>query len=72
MLVALVLLGTGFVFWMMSLNKLDLSYAYPVACSSAVIITLFSVLFLGEAVSIKGWCGTVLIILGIILLAPSR
>jgi drug/metabolite transporter (DMT)-like permease len=69
---ALALLIAGFVFWMMSLSRLDLSYAYPVACSSAVIVILFSVLFLGEAVSIRSWCGTVLIVLGTVLLAPSR
>jgi len=68
----LALFVAGFVFWMMSLSRLNLSYAYPVACSSAVIVTLFSMLFLGEAVSIRGWCGTVLIVLGTLLLTPSR
>jgi drug/metabolite transporter (DMT)-like permease len=71
-LAALVLLVAGFVLWMMSLSRLDLSYAYPVACSSAVIVALFSVLFLGEAVSIRSWCGTGLIVLGTALLTPSQ
>jgi multidrug transporter EmrE-like cation transporter len=71
-LAALALLVAGFVLWMMSLSRLDLSYAYPVACSSAVIVTLFSVLFLGESVSIRSWGGTVLIVLGTVLLTPSR
>lgn len=71
-LVALVLLVAGFVLWLLSLSRLDLSYAYSVACSGAVIVTLFSVLFLGESVSIRSWCGTVLIVLGTVLLTPSR
>jgi multidrug transporter EmrE-like cation transporter len=71
-LAALAMLVAAFVFWMMSLSRLDLSYAYPVACSGAVIVMLFSILFLGEAVSIRSWCGTVLIVLGTVLLAPSR
>ncbi len=69
---ALALLVAGFVLWMLSLSRLDLSYAYPVACSSAVVVMLFSILFLGEAVSIRSWCGTGLIVLGTVLLAPSR
>lgn len=69
---ALGLLVVGFVLWMMSLSRLDISYAYPIASASALLVTFFSVLFLGEAVSVRSWCGTVLIVLGTALLVPSR
>jgi undecaprenyl phosphate-alpha-L-ara4N flippase subunit ArnE len=69
---ALALLVAAFLFWLMSLSRLDLSYAYAIACSSALIITFFSMIFLGEAVSFRMWCGTLLIVLGVMLLIPSR
>ena len=70
--VVLVLLGAGFLFWLMSLSRLDVSYAYAVACSSALVVMLLGVVFLGETVSPKMWLGTVMIVVGTFLLAPSR
>jgi drug/metabolite transporter (DMT)-like permease len=66
---ALILLGGAFVFWMMSISRLNLSYAYPIACASALLVACFSVFFLGEAVSLRMWLGTVLIVLGTIFLS---
>ncbi len=54
----------GYVFWVISLQKLPLSYAYPLACSSALFVAFFCVLFLGESVSWKLWLGTALIAIG--------
>jgi len=70
--IVLVLLVAGFLFWVMSLSRLDISYAYAVACSSALVVTFLGVVFLGETVSYKMWLGTVLIVVGTVLLAPSR
>jgi uncharacterized membrane protein len=56
----------------MSLNRLNISYAYPVACSSTLLITFFSVFFLNKAISVRMWTGTVFIVLGTILLVPSQ
>ena len=69
---AIAMLVIAFVFWTFSLSRLELSYAYPVACSSALIVALFSVLFLGEVVTIRTWSGTVLIVLGTALIVPGR
>ena len=66
-----VLLVLGFVLWILCLRRLDLSYAYPIACSSLLLVVLFSVLFLGESFTAKMWLGTVLILLGVILLSPG-
>lgn len=69
---ASVLLGAAFIFWMMTLSRLELSYAYAVACSSALLVAFFSVFFLGETVTAKMWLGIVLIVLGTALVVPSR
>ena len=66
------LVVVAFLFWLVALTRLDLSYAYPVACSSLLLVTLFSVLFLGEPVTARIWVATVLILAGVVLLAPSR
>jgi len=68
---AATLLIAGFLFWIMSLSRLNISYAYPIASASALLVTFFSVLFLEETVSVRMWSGTVLIVAGTILLAPS-
>jgi len=66
------MLVAGFLFWIAALTKLDLSYAYPIACSSVLLVTLFSAIFLGEPVTARTWAGTVLILAGVVLLAPHR
>jgi len=61
----------GFTFWLLCLHKLPLSYAYPIACSSALVVALLCVLFLGETVTWRLWAGTLLIALGsALVMAP--
>jgi drug/metabolite transporter (DMT)-like permease len=69
---AMALVVAGFLLWVLTLSKLDLSYAYPVACSSVLVVAFFSALFLGEAVTFKTWCATALIMIGLILLGSGR
>jgi drug/metabolite transporter (DMT)-like permease len=66
---ALVVLA--FLFWLLALARLDLSYAYPVACCSLLLVAFFSAIFLGEPVTGRTWIATVLILAGIVLLAPK-
>ena len=68
---AMLLLVAGYTFWVLCLMRLDLSWAYPVACTSVLFVVLFSVLFLGEPLTLKIGMGTVLILAGVILLAPK-
>ena len=70
--IVVAVLIVGFFLWVMSLSRLDISYAYPIASASALLVTFFSVLFLNEAVSPRMWLGTALIVLGTILVAPHR
>lgn len=66
-----VMIVGGFVFWALSLTKLNLSYAYPIACSSALLVALLSAVVLGETVTLKTWMGTLLIVVGTALIIPS-
>ncbi len=69
-LAAVAMMGTGFVCWLFCLSRLSLSYAYPIACTSVFLVTLFSLLFLDETITPRIWAGTTLIVLGIALLIP--
>jgi drug/metabolite transporter (DMT)-like permease len=69
---SLALLVAGYGFWVLSLTRLNLSYAYPIACCSVLVAVLLSVLFLGESVSPRQWIGTVLLLTGAVLLMPTQ
>ena len=66
------LVAAGLLFWLLALTRLDLSYAFPVACSSILLVTLFSVIFLGEPATARLWIGSVLIVAGVVLLMPAK
>ncbi len=68
---AVTMMGTGLLCWILCLTKLDLSYAYPVACTSVFLVVLFSSFFLGEVVTLRVWAGATLVVLGIALLIPQ-
>ena len=68
---ALLVIVAGFSFWILSLAKLNLSYAYPIACSSVLLVSLLSMMFLDEAMTLRMWLGTVLILGGVVLLMPQ-
>ena len=68
---ALVMVVVGFGFWILCLGRLNLSYAYPIACSSVLLVSLLSIVFLGEAMTPRMWFGTVLILGGVVLLMPQ-
>jgi len=70
-LIATMIVG-AFLCWVTCLSKLDLSYAYPLACGSAMLIAFLSVMFLGETVTWRVWIGTFLIMLGTVFLAPTK
>ena len=67
---AALLIVAGFACWVLCLARLPLGYAYPVACSSIVLVALLSVVFLGEAITPRMLGGTLLIMVGVWLVAP--
>ena len=63
------LLGT--VFWLTALSRVDLSYAYPFASISYVIMLLASWQLFDENISLLRLVGSVVIIFGVILISRS-
>jgi uncharacterized membrane protein len=54
---------------MAAMTRFDLNYAYPFMSLAFVIVMLFSVLFLGEAITLPRLGGTLLVMAGLILIA---
>jgi drug/metabolite transporter (DMT)-like permease len=54
--------------WMAAMTRLDLNYAYPFMSLAFVIVMAFSVLFLGESLSAPRVAGTILVVLGLVVM----
>lgn len=54
-------------FWMATMTKLDISYAYPFTSLGFVLVLLFSSLLLGESMNIYKIFGVFFIMLGIFI-----
>lgn len=64
--------GISLLIWMMALNKFSISYAYPFVSLSFLLVVLGGVLLFGEKISVQGWIGLVLIIMGVSLTAYAK
>ncbi|MCG8352439.1 MAG: EamA family transporter [Chloroflexales bacterium] len=62
---------SGIFFWLLALNRVDLSYAYPFASLSYVLIFLSSWLLLKEEISFMRVMGMIVICMGVFLVARS-
>ena len=62
---------TGTVFWLAALSRVDLSYAYPFASLSYVIMLAASWLLFHEDITMLRVVGTVVIALGVIIISRS-
>ena len=58
--------------WLFVLSKADLNYAFSADSMHYIFIALGSKLFLNEKVGTRRWVGTILIVLGIILITWSN
>lgn len=54
-------------FWMATMTKLDISFAYPFTSLGFVLVLLFSVLLLGESLNVYKIAGVACIMLGIFI-----
>lgn len=63
---------SGIFFWLLALNRVDLSYAYPFASLSYVLIFLSSWLMLKEEISVMRVMGMLVICLGVFLVAMTK
>jgi drug/metabolite transporter (DMT)-like permease len=57
--------------WLLGLQKLELSYAYPLVAFGYVIVNLLSALFFHESVNRNRWIAVAVIGLGVMLIAGS-
>lgn len=58
-------------FWIYSLSKVDLSFAFPFLSFSYVLIILVSWLILGENIPLLRWIGVLVICVGVFLISRS-
>lgn len=65
----LALYACGTVFWVAALSRVDLSYAYPFASLSYVLMLLASWQLLDETVTLPRIVGTTIIALGVIVVS---
>lgn len=62
-------LATGL--WLLGLQKLDLSYAYPLVAFGYVLVNILSALFFHESVTRNRWIAVAVIGVGVMLIAGS-
>jgi drug/metabolite transporter (DMT)-like permease len=67
----LVAYGTGVFFWLVALSRAPLSYTYPFASLSYVLITLASFFLLKEKISLLRLAGILVICSGVLIVAVS-
>jgi len=68
--ILLYVLGTGV--WLILLTKVDVSYAYPMLSLGYVFVLFFSFVFLHEPITLLKILGTILIVIGVSLIASKR
>jgi multidrug transporter EmrE-like cation transporter len=59
------------ILWIVGLQKVDLSYAYPLVSGGYVLVTVLAALFLREKVPGNRWFALTLICLGVWLISAS-
>jgi drug/metabolite transporter (DMT)-like permease len=57
--------------WLLGLQRLDLSYAYPLISFGYVLVSVLSLFFFGERVDANRWLAIAVISLGVVLIAGS-
>jgi drug/metabolite transporter (DMT)-like permease len=57
--------------WIVGLQKVDLSYAYPLVSAGYVLVTVLAMIFLGEKVNKNRWIAIAVICAGVWLISAS-
>jgi drug/metabolite transporter (DMT)-like permease len=57
--------------WMAAMTRLELSYAYPFMSLAFVLVMVFGVAFLGEAVNVAKVLGTLIVMAGLVVIARA-
>ena len=61
--------GVGMILWLLTLSKLDLSFAYPTSTLQYILIFFGSWYLFHETISAMRITGTIIILLGILILS---
>ncbi len=69
--IGLMIFGVSAIVWLAVLSRASLSFAYPFAALTYVLIVFFDKLVLHEDVSTLRWGGVALIVAGIVLVAQT-
>jgi drug/metabolite transporter (DMT)-like permease len=62
------LYALGTVFWIYSLSRAQLIQVYPFTALTFVLILLSGILFFDENLGVHGFCGIILVLIGLFLL----
>ncbi|WP_460125243.1 4-amino-4-deoxy-L-arabinose-phosphoundecaprenol flippase subunit ArnE [Pseudomonas sp. S2_C03] len=65
---ALSAMGAGLILWLLVLQRLEVSIAYPMLSLNFVLITLIARFVFDERIDRRHWLGVVLVIAGVTLL----
>lgn len=57
--------------WMAAMTRFELGYAYPFMSLAFVIVMAFGAVFLGEAISLEKIAGTLLVVVGLTVIARA-
>jgi len=68
-LFGLIMYGLSTVFWLIALSRMELSFVYPFISLTYVLVLALSHLVLKESIGLNKIAGTVLIILGLIIIS---
>jgi drug/metabolite transporter (DMT)-like permease len=61
----------GTLFWLLALSRVDLSFAYPFASMSYILMLLASWLLLNENLTVMRVSGSLVVLLGVLLISRS-
>lgn len=68
LVIAALLLGVALLLWLVVLQRLPLSVAYPMLSLNFAGVALAAHLIFSESLTLRQWCGVLLIVLGIALM----
>jgi len=63
--------GLSTIFWLIALSKKDLSFVYPFISLTYILVLALSNLVLKESIGINKLAGTIIIMVGLIIIARS-
>lgn len=70
-ILGLAVYASGTFFWLVALSRVELSFAYPFASLSYVLILGASWMFLGESISLLRMAGVIAICAGVLIVSIS-